>query len=97
MLYALLTTGLGSAIYVAYLLWSKGRVQDALDKANLQIKLDDNAIAGWKQSYSSLASTLSSKDAQIQTLRDQNEKYLAQLKTYGTPGVFADLLQKRNT
>jgi Flp pilus assembly protein TadG len=97
MLYAFLASGLGSAIYIAYLLWSKGNVQNNLDKANLQITISNNAAAGWKQSYTALTQTLSSKDTQIQTLQDQNEIYLAQLKTSGVPGVFADLLQKRNT
>jgi hypothetical protein len=97
MLYILLGTGLGSAIYIAYLLWSKGRIQSDLDKANLQITVCNNALAGWKQAYTTAIQTSSSKDTQIKTLRDQNDNLLNQLKVSGAPGVFADLLQKRNT
>lgn len=97
MLYALLTTGLGSALYIAYLLWSKGSLANQLTSSELELKITNTTLEGWKQSYTMLSNTLSSKDAQIQSLQIQNEKYLNQLKTSGAPGVFADLLQKRNT
>lgn len=101
MLYSLLASLAINGLTVLYLLWRKSQLQDELDTTQKNLVIKSNESDGWQKSYTELHSIdtdqLARKDAQIKTLEDQNAAMLEELKKSGAPGVFAELLQKRNS
>ena len=101
MTYALLASLVAGALSTLYLLWRKSQVEGELGKTKSDLLLKTNEAKGWKISYDILKKStddqLARKDNEIQTLETQNAEYLEALEKSGSPGVFAELLQKRNT
>lgn len=97
MLYAFLGSSLLGALTAAWLLWRKGRVETALADATNALGIANINIQGWKESYALLQDQLSRSQEDTQTVKAQRDAYLKELTDAGTPGVFADLLRKRNT
>ena len=101
MTYAFLASLAVGGLSTLYLLWRKSRVEDELDttKGNLTAKTTEaNSL---RASYDLLKKDsddkLSRLSAQVTTLETQNAEYLKALEKSSSPGVFAELLQKRNT
>lgn len=97
MLYALLSTGIASALAIAYLTWTRAAVEVQLANTVKTMQEVANRASGWQTSYDLLMKTTQSKDALIITLRSQNDEYLSAITKSNAPGVFANILQKRNT
>jgi hypothetical protein len=100
MIYALLASLAVNCITVLYLLWRKSQLQDELDKTQKDLIIKSNECDGWHKSYDLLkinsTDQLARRDAQIQSLEKDYATLLEECKKFGTPGVFAELLQKRN-
>jgi hypothetical protein len=101
MFYALLASLAVNGLTVLYLLWRKSQVQDELDITQKNLVIRSNECEGWHKSYDFLKTSsddqIVRRDAQIKTLEDNNGAYLEELRKTATPGVFAELLQKRNS
>lgn len=83
-----------------YLLWRKSQVEGDLKQTKGDLLAATNEAKGWKISYDLLKKDsddkLSRLNAQVTKLETQNAEYLEALKKSSAPGVFAELLQKRN-
>lgn len=101
MLYALLGTLLLGGLSTLYLLWRKSQVEGDLRETQQKLVIANNAANSWEISYNLLKKTSDDKLAranqELATVKGQNDDLLKALEKSGNPGVFAELLQKRNT
>lgn len=101
MFYGFLASLVAGGLTTLFLLWSRSKVQDKLDSASLKLTMKTTECESWKQSWQLLQKTSADQTArfnqEIDTLQKQNDDLLQALQKSGNPGVFAELLQKRNS
>lgn len=97
MLYALLGSLVLNGLSVLFLLWRKSIIEAELSATQAKLVIKSSACESLILINKQDQDQLVRKDAQINTLENTNATYLEALKKSGASGVFAELLQKRNS